>query len=578
MPRRAGTAGGLALAATLLSGSVAEAASFTVTNTSDSGSGSLADAITQANTYGASHGGAESTILFQSGLTGSIDLTSDLPQITEHVYIKGPGADKLTINGEHAHGIFDIDVTDVSDQSLPYATAIQGLTLTGGKQASGYGGAVWGRSSVSLNDVTITNSSAKYGGAVLVTNPDGLWLFNSTISGDTATFGGGIYSGGNMYMENSTISGNTATAGGGIDQGQGAAVIVDSTIAGNHASYGTNCGSECTGGGLNFSQIPTVRSELHDTIVAGNTGTVGPDVFVPKGLAVASKLPAATFSLIGNPSASRVTTDATDITGQDPQLGPLANNGGPTQTMLPADTSPAIDAGSANGLTTDQRGMPRPVDLPGYPNAAGGDGADIGAVEVQPAEVLPIIRGLSARAAAPGSKLVIIGTHLGSAAAVMFGSIDAPFRVDSDTRITAVVPLSTGTVDVRVVTRGGQTAVTAADRFRYLPAPPRIITAAFDGLRFKITAPPRAACVAPTSRLPVAFSSSKVTGAKWSFSSAAFFIDRRRAPAQTLTADGSVNLAVTGLKPGDHTLRVVTTAARRSRRHTTTIPVTFVVC
>lgn len=125
MPRRAGTAGGLALAATLLSGSVAEAASFTVTNTSDSGSGSLADAITQANTYGASHGGAESTILFQSGLTGSIDLTSDLPQITEHVYIKGPGADKLTINGEHAHGIFDIDVTDVSDQSLPYATAIQ---------------------------------------------------------------------------------------------------------------------------------------------------------------------------------------------------------------------------------------------------------------------------------------------------------------------------------------------------------------------------------------------------------------------------------------------------------------------
>ncbi len=576
---RAEAAGGLALAATFLSGSVADAATFTVTNTGDGGTGSLPDAITQANAYGASHMGAESTILFQSGLSGSINLTSDLPEITEHVYIKGPGANELTINGEHAHGIFNIDVTDVSDQSLPYATAISGLTLTGGKQASGYGGAVWGRSSVALNGVTISNNSAaKDGGGVLVTAPYGLWVFDSTISGNTATFGGGIYSGGDMYMEDSTISGNTATAGGGISEGSGAAAINGSTVADNHAAYGTHCGTECTGGGINFAGIPTVRSNLHDTIVDGNTGSVGPDVFVPTGLAVASKLPAATFSLIGDTSASRLTTDSSDIVGADPELGPLADNGGPTPTMLPADTSPVIDAGSAFGLTADQRGMTRPVDLPGYPNASGGDGADIGAVELQAAEVLPIIHGLSARAASPGSQLVITGNHLGSATAVRFGSTEAPFRVDSDTKISATVPLGTGTVDVRVTTRGGETPIIAADRFRYSPAQVRVIRAGFGGLQYKITAPPRAACIVPTGRLPIGFTSSRSAHSRWRFASVAFYFDRSQKSIQSLHGDGSVSLALTGLKPGDHTLRAVATAALGSQRHTTAIPVTFVVC
>ncbi len=51
--------------------------------------------------------------------------------------------------------------------------------------------------------------------------------------------------------------------------------------------------------------------------------------------------------------------------------------------MAPAAGSPAIDAGSALGQTTDQRGDPRPVDFPGIANATDGDGADIGAFEVQ---------------------------------------------------------------------------------------------------------------------------------------------------------------------------------------------------
>jgi hypothetical protein len=96
--------------------------------------------------------------------------------------------------------------------------------------------------------------------------------------------------------------------------------------------------------------------------------------------------------------------DATcDLTGTgdresagDPMIGALASNGGPTQTRLPADTSPLIDgvpldqcqADGATGVTTDQRGITRP-------QAAG---CDIGSVEVVPQaveeiEIAPTLAG-----------------------------------------------------------------------------------------------------------------------------------------------------------------------------------------
>ena len=83
------------------------------------------------------------------------------------------------------------------------------------------------------------------------------------------------------------------------------------------------------------------------------------------------------------------TVPGSDILGQDPQLGALAANGGPTQTMKPAATSPVVDQGSAFGLGTDQRGLARPFDAPTIPNS-GGDASDIGAVELQASEVPPV--------------------------------------------------------------------------------------------------------------------------------------------------------------------------------------------
>jgi hypothetical protein len=87
-------------------------------------------------------------------------------------------------------------------------------------------------------------------------------------------------------------------------------------------------------------------------------------------------------------------TQPSDHSGVDPGLAPsLADNGGPTQTLALLPGSIAIDAGSAFGATTDQRGTPRPSDLPTIANVAGGDGSDIGAFEASPIASPPVDKG-----------------------------------------------------------------------------------------------------------------------------------------------------------------------------------------
>jgi hypothetical protein len=94
-------------------------------------------------------------------------------------------------------------------------------------------------------------------------------------------------------------------------------------------------------------------------------------------------------------TASKFTSPATNgvvitgstthnIYGLDPKLGPLADLSGPTPTHALRFDSPALDAGHSGGLTTDQRGLPRPIDNPNTPNVDGGDGSDIGAYEADP--------------------------------------------------------------------------------------------------------------------------------------------------------------------------------------------------
>ena len=199
-------------------------------------------------------------------------------------------------------------------------------------------------------------------------------LRDSTIVGNDSPYGGGIaVLGATATISGSTISGNDAAQyGGGINTTSATLNVEESTISGNDALS--------IGGGIRTQNSPT-DPVVTNTIVANNTApTSGPD------LAGVNDSFSIGFSLIENASGVGINQTGPNITGQDPQLGALAPNGGPTPTLLPAITSPLVDripaaacqtAPLASGITTDQRGLPRAEFV--------GGACDIGAVELQPA-------------------------------------------------------------------------------------------------------------------------------------------------------------------------------------------------
>jgi predicted outer membrane repeat protein len=171
-----------------------------------------------------------------------------------------------------------------------------------------------------------------------------------------------------VTIENSTFSGNQAgDRGGAISTSSGATLVIGgSTISGNTAPT--------LGGGI-VSDSGATDPVLENTIVANNTASVGPNLRGIGGDAFSIA-----FSLIEDASGAGINQAGPNVLGQDPKLGPLAANGGATPTLALTPTSPALDRGAST--RDDQRGSARPFDFPGLANAAGGNGADIGAVEL----------------------------------------------------------------------------------------------------------------------------------------------------------------------------------------------------
>ena len=108
------------------------------------------------------------------------------------------------------------------------------------------------------------------------------------------------------------------------------------------------------------------------------------------GLDVAGPFTSERFNLVGVVDGSTGFTDhvrgdqiGTAAAPLAPRIGPLQMNGGPTPTHALLPGSPAVNQGLCFGVHTNQRGLPRPVLFPGIPKAAGGDGTDIGAFELQ---------------------------------------------------------------------------------------------------------------------------------------------------------------------------------------------------
>lgn len=213
---------------------------------------------------------------------------------------------------------------------------------------------------LTIDASTITNNDALFRGGGLCICEDpfrNTTVTNSTISGNRAEVGGGVFN--DSYLNTS-----------GPSEGR-ELFMTGVTIAGNHAYD--------VGGGIARASDTYSVVQLTNAIVADNTAVNGdPDLFSVDP-APADEI-AARYSLIET-AGSPFTDQGRNIVGVDPQLGPLASNGGPTQTHLPALPSPVLDKGLSSGLTTDQRGEARPFDLPGITSAPAGDAADMGAVE-----------------------------------------------------------------------------------------------------------------------------------------------------------------------------------------------------
>lgn len=312
---------------------------ITVTSLSDSGSGSLRNAIASANTG--------DSIVFAAALSGgTILLTSGQLDIGAGITINGTG---VSING-NGGAIFDLTAA-TSDifSNLTLLSATNAITGSSGASLTLTNSTISGSTNNALSNVTATVTNSTLSNNATAVSGGTLTLTGSTISGNST---GGLVNA-NGTVVNSTFSGNVAAINGGTLS------LYDSTISG-----GT------TG-------VENTSLTLGNSIIAGNTTDLGTgDTFTDSG-----------SNLIGVGNGSGLLNGANgDIVGSlaspvNPELGSLANNGGPTETEALLPGSPAIDSGNnliiPSGVMTDQRGA-------GFARIFGGT-VDIGAFEVQPA-------------------------------------------------------------------------------------------------------------------------------------------------------------------------------------------------
>ncbi len=314
-------------------------------------------------TGGVNGGGASGGAIAKAG--GKLTLTDSTFSANQAAGADSPEA--FTMAGGSASG---------GAVSATGILSVTGSTFSGNGATAGAGSA---SGSLHGSDILPAPGGNALGGAIYTTSSSST-ITRSTLFGNSATggaggsgitipppehggdaLGGGIFAAGNLTLTADTIAGNSLVAGLGGEQVQGP----------NGAS------GQARGGGVSVGGTLTIAN----TIVATNSALVGPDV------STTSSVASQGFNLIGktNGSTGWLATDKKGASASplNPKLGSLTNNGGPTSTMALLSGSPALDAGKAFGLTSDQRGFVRTFNLVNVANAVGGDGTDIGAFELQ---------------------------------------------------------------------------------------------------------------------------------------------------------------------------------------------------
>lgn len=302
------------------------------------------------------------------------DGPNGLPLITSEITINGNGAILERDGGPNLRILYVAEAGNL---------ALNNVTVRGGQQESAAGGGIWNDGTLTVTESTIMGNEAKDGGGIY--NLGTLTVVDSTISSNETPFndedgdGGGIHNAHKLTVINSTLSNNWAANGGGLYNG-GEAELTHATLSTNgivsaDSPWGLYWPMGDGAGIYNSSSL-----QLRNTIIAQQ---------------------AAKEDCAGDPVLSdgyNLDSDGTcnldaasDLSNAVPLLGPLQDNGGPTETHAPQTGSPAIDQGSCPDVTLDQRGVGRPIDLPGVENAD--DGCDIGAVEADwPMAVLSTTR------------------------------------------------------------------------------------------------------------------------------------------------------------------------------------------
>jgi hypothetical protein len=333
------------LTATGDGGAINNAGTLTVTSSTFSGNSAPGGAIFSSGSLTVISSTFSGNSALEAGGGGAIFISSGSLTVTNSTFsgnLAPDGSGGAIFNG----GTSTVTNSTFSDNSAPGKTT-DGGAISNSANFSSSATLTVANSTFSGNSASGQNDlfGTDQGGAI--SNSAGLIVTNSTFSGNSVGFGSGgaIFNSGSSTVTNSTFSGNSASSGsggtifndGGAPLGAfGGAIIANSTSGGN-----------CSGTGA----ITDNGYNLTDDGTCGFTGTG-------------------------------------DLQNTNPQLGALANNGGPTQTMALAVGSPASDAiptgydlpSTTMHLcpTTDQRGSPRP-------DGSAETSCDIGAYEASSA-------------------------------------------------------------------------------------------------------------------------------------------------------------------------------------------------
>ena len=319
-----------------------------------------------------------------------------------------------------------------------------------GNTAANQGGGLWNQSgstmqvlntSVTSNTVTNNSSGGSVGGGGIYNSGGTLNILRSTVAMNSSSgsnnAGGGILNNatGTMTVTLSTISSNTVNGGGGGIVNDGTLQVSRSTVAGNTATIGGGIGNGIASG--------SATTNLSNTIVADNTAGLGPEVFNNTGSFSSNG-----YNLIESDPSNSFPAMGTDIEGADPNLGPLADNGGSTMTHALMCPSPAVNAGNPAVNSTDQIGQ-----------MVMGSQRDIGAFEAQ---VMSCLTG-------PGDEdenaLILFGNNTPTAEVY-----PNPASANLHSEVTVNLSEFSGRVVVRLIDPNGRMVgnwtLTDADNFR----------------------------------------------------------------------------------------------------------------